>query len=157
MPEWVDGKPYTEDIIEVYGGQGEDDLPSTVIILPLRPQKVQAVKEQLTSIHPKVILFMSKIKKLSVREEYKKELVNTISVSKEISLGTPPDDQSDSFPLHLSAETSTDKFSGECSYYMWRQKFPVKAENMIEGRKDVENWVITLAFPRKNEGVPVST
>ncbi|KAH9293101.1 hypothetical protein KI387_041696, partial [Taxus chinensis] len=32
---------------------------------------------------------------------------------------------------------------------MWRQRFPVKAENRVEGREEVDNWVITLAFPRE--------
>ena len=38
------------------------------MILPLRLEKVDAVKEQLANIHPEVILFMYKIRKLSVLE-----------------------------------------------------------------------------------------
>ncbi|KAJ8649021.1 hypothetical protein MRB53_002044 [Persea americana] len=38
---------------------------------------------------------------------------------------------------------------------MWRQKFPVALESCVERRTDVEEWVITLAFPhgqRLNRG-----
>ncbi|CAA2960786.1 Hypothetical predicted protein [Olea europaea subsp. europaea] len=30
---------------------------------------------------------------------------------------------------------------------MWRQRFPVRQENKVERRTEVEEWVITLAFP----------
>ncbi|KAH9303297.1 hypothetical protein KI387_014880, partial [Taxus chinensis] len=43
----------------------------------------------------------------------------------------------------------SNKSNGECSYYMWRQRFPVKVENRVEGREEVDNWVITLAFLRE--------
>ncbi|XP_031273816.1 uncharacterized protein LOC116132300 [Pistacia vera] len=33
---------------------------------------------------------------------------------------------------------------------MWRQKFPVKEESRVERRMDIEEWVITLAFPFGN-------
>ncbi|KAG7563841.1 Histidine kinase/HSP90-like ATPase superfamily [Arabidopsis suecica] len=32
-------------------------------------------------------------------------------------------------------------------YYMWRQKFPVKDENRVGRRSEVEEFLITLAFP----------
>lgn len=32
-------------------------------------------------------------------------------------------------------------------YFMWRQRFPVRLENQVENLKEVEEWVITLAFP----------
>ncbi|KAH9329081.1 hypothetical protein KI387_001189, partial [Taxus chinensis] len=43
----------------------------------------------------------------------------------------------------------SNKSNSECSYYMWRKRFPVKAENRVEGREEVENWVKTLSFPRE--------
>ena len=33
---------------------------------------------------------------------------------------------------------------------MWRQWFPVENEYMVEQRKDIAKWVITLAFPMGN-------
>uniref|UniRef100_A0A453LI29 Uncharacterized protein n=1 Tax=Aegilops tauschii subsp. strangulata TaxID=200361 RepID=A0A453LI29_AEGTS len=32
---------------------------------------------------------------------------------------------------------------------MWRQRFPVKAENRVDKRTEIDEWVITLAFPLK--------
>ncbi|KAH9325934.1 hypothetical protein KI387_006112, partial [Taxus chinensis] len=43
----------------------------------------------------------------------------------------------------------SNKSNRECSYYMWRQRFPVKAENRVEGREEVDNWVMTLTFPHE--------
>ncbi|KAI4317520.1 hypothetical protein L6164_025382 [Bauhinia variegata] len=54
----------------------------------------------------------------------------------------------ESYTLHLSAQEDTGA-EKECSYYMWRQKFPVRPENIVERRMDVEEWVITLAFPNR--------
>jgi hypothetical protein len=45
----------------------------------LRPEKVDAVKEQLANIHPEVILFMSKIRKLSVREYNEDSALNRVN------------------------------------------------------------------------------
>ncbi|CAA7014876.1 unnamed protein product [Microthlaspi erraticum] len=51
----------------------------------------------------------------------------------------------ESYTIHLSAsETDSEK---QCSYYMWRQKFTVKLENRVERRSEVDDWMITLAFP----------
>jgi hypothetical protein len=55
-------------------------------------------------------------------------------------------EHSQSFILHLSAQENEDRKS-ECSYYMWRQCFPVQEQSRIEERKDMDKWVITLAFP----------
>ncbi|KAH9328703.1 hypothetical protein KI387_000811 [Taxus chinensis] len=138
VPEWVDDKPDVKDLLNVYYGHSEGKLPTTVIILPLREEKVEAVKQQLANIHPEVILFMSKIKRLSFREDNQNR-VNTISVSKEIEFRTVKDHQSESFTLDLSAQENGMPNS-ECSCYMWRQTFPVKEEDRVEGRKEVENW-----------------
>ncbi|KAH9328846.1 hypothetical protein KI387_000954, partial [Taxus chinensis] len=55
VPEWIDGQPNIEDIRKVYSSPCQDQLPNTIIILPLRPEKVEGVKEQLANIHPEVI------------------------------------------------------------------------------------------------------
>ncbi|KAL4634563.1 hypothetical protein ACB092_04G209000 [Castanea dentata] len=52
-----------------------------------------------------------------------------------------------SYTLHLSADEKGKGPNGECRYYMWKQRFPVKQENKVERRMEVEEWVITLAFP----------
>ncbi|KAM1550658.1 hypothetical protein FF1_042961 [Malus domestica] len=38
----------------------------------------------------------------------------------------------------------------KCKYYLWRQAFPVKPANRFNTRMNVEEWVITLAFPFGN-------
>ncbi|XP_028082951.1 uncharacterized protein LOC114284240 [Camellia sinensis] len=34
-----------------------------------------------------------------------------------------------------------------CCYYVHKQVFPVKPENVVDARKDLNEWVISLAFP----------
>lgn len=134
VPEWIDEKPSIEDLQEVYGCE----LPNTLIILPLRPEKVDAVKEQLANIHPEVILFMSKIRKLSVRdynEDSALNRINAIRVSRETEFRTTKNEHSQSFILHLSAQEN-EEMENECSYYMWRQCFPVQEQSRID-RKSV--------------------
>ena len=72
VPEWVNGRPTVSDIHRVYGSHKV--LPTTVIVLPLRPEKVQAVKKQLSGVHPELLLFLSKIRKLSIQENSKDPL-----------------------------------------------------------------------------------
>lgn len=148
VPEWVEESPSLNDIQQIYGPSSS--LPSTVIILPLKPDKMEAVKQQLSSLHPEVLLFLSKIKRLSVREDNDDPRLNTISsiaITKETNLVTRKNIDAESFTLYLSAEENGDTSRGECSYYIWKQKFPVRPENKVERRMEVEEWVITLAFP----------
>ncbi|XP_074278416.1 uncharacterized protein LOC141602005 [Silene latifolia] len=147
VPEWVD-KPCISDIQEIYGRH--TSLPTTTLILPLKADKVEAVKEQLSSLHPELLLFLSKIKRLSVKEDNQDPKLNSvraISISSERDFVSKKNIDAESYTVHLAAEEGGDESQGECSYYMWRQKFPVKAENKVEKRKDIEEWSITLAFP----------
>ncbi|KAJ0240647.1 hypothetical protein HA466_0222440 [Hirschfeldia incana] len=145
VPEWVDQHPSPADIQRIYGGS---PLPTTTIILPLKSDKVKPVKEQLSSVHPEVLLFLSKIKRLSIREHCQNPnltTVNSIGILSETDFMTRKSIDAESYTIHLSAsETNSEK---QCSYYMWRQKFPVKQENRVERRNEVDDWVITLAFP----------
>ncbi|KAJ4901471.1 DNA binding [Raphanus sativus] len=147
VPEWVDQHPSPADIQRIYGSSGSA-LPTTTIILPLKSDKVKPVKEQLSSVHPEVLLFLSKIKRLSIREHCQNpnlSTVNSIGIVSETDFKTRKSIDAESYTIHLSAsETNSEK---QCSYYMWRQKFPVKHENRVERRTEVEDWVITLAFP----------
>ncbi|KAL9303441.1 hypothetical protein ACSQ67_020704 [Phaseolus vulgaris] len=160
VPEWVKEKPTLQDIKDIYGG-GVDLLPTTTIVLPLKPDKVTPVKLQLSNFHPELLLFLAKIRHLSVRElneDSKKNKVSAISISSEVNFVSRKNMNAESYTLHLTAAENggSDK---ECSYYMWRQKFPVRMENVVEKRKDVEEWVVTLAFPhqdRLNRGMSSS-
>ncbi|CAI0453565.1 unnamed protein product, partial [Linum tenue] len=148
VPEWVDDdKPSVADIQQVYGSSR---LPTTALVLPLKPDKVKPVKEQLSSVHPEVLLFLSKIKHLSVREENENPKLNTvtaIAITKEVDYVSRKNIDAESYTLHLSAESNGESNDGQCSYYMWKQRFPVKRENIVEQRMDVEEWLVTLAFP----------
>ncbi|KAM1025525.1 hypothetical protein TB2_038051 [Malus domestica] len=148
VPEWVDANPTLLDIKKIYGSGSA--LPTTTLILPLKADKFQAVKQQLSSIHPEVLLFLSKIKRLSIREDNedpRKNNVSAIKIASETEFVTRRNIDAQSYTLHLSAEENCDEVEKECSYYMWKQKFPVKQEYRVEQRNEVEEWVITLAFP----------
>ncbi|KAJ8420402.1 hypothetical protein Cgig2_028074 [Carnegiea gigantea] len=156
VPEWVDSKPSVSDIQEIYGHSST--LPTTTLILPLKPNKVKAVKEQLSNLHPELLLFLSKIKRLSVKEDNMDQNLKTIhsvSISSERDIVEKKSIDAESYTVHLTAADG-DNPEGECIYYMWRQRFPVKQENKVERRMDVDEWSITLAFPcgkRLNRGM----
>ncbi|KAJ4728850.1 DNA binding ATP binding [Melia azedarach] len=146
VPEWVEENPSLSDIQKIYGSGST--LPTTTLVLPLKPDKVKPVKNQLSSVHPEILLFLSKIKQLSIREDNEDPRLNTVSgiaITSETDFVARKNIDAESYTLHLSA--NGDQFDKECSYYMWREKFPVKKENKVERRMEVEEWVITLAFP----------
>ncbi|KAK8710798.1 hypothetical protein V6N13_146108 [Hibiscus sabdariffa] len=150
VPEWIDDNPTLEEIKKVYGSCSE--LPTTVIVLPLKPDKVKPVKQQLSSVEPEVLLFLSKIKRLSVREDNEDPRLNTVSgiaITSETNFMTRKNIDAESYTLLLSTEEKADKSGKECSYHIWKQRFPVRPENRVERRMDVEQLVITLAFPNQ--------
>ncbi|KAJ6676432.1 ATP/DNA BINDING PROTEIN-RELATED [Salix viminalis] len=149
VPEWVGDNPFLlSHIKQIYGSAST--LPTTTLVLPLKPDKVNPVKQQLSSIHPEILLFLSKIKRLSVREDNEDPSINTVSavaITRETNFVQRKNIDAESYTLHLSADENGDEFEKECSYYLWKQKFPVRQENRVDLRMGVENWVITLAFP----------
>ncbi|RZC63306.1 hypothetical protein C5167_025064 [Papaver somniferum] len=147
VPQWVEEHPTIAELQQVNGSARS--LPTTIIVLPLKPD-IHPVKQQLSSIHPKVLLFLAKIKRLSVREANKDPKLNTlceVSISSETEFVSRKNVNAESYTLHLSAEEKSTSSEEECSYYMWRQRFPVKLENKVERRMEVEKWIITLALP----------
>ncbi|KAI3925640.1 hypothetical protein MKW98_001494 [Papaver atlanticum] len=154
VPQWVEEHPTLAEIQQVYGS--ESSLPATIIVLPLKMDKVHPVKQQLSSIHPEVFLFLAKIKKLSVREDNEDPNPNNLyRAQSETEFVSRKNVSAESYTLQLSAAENSTSSGGECSYYMWRQRFPVKQENKVERRMEIEEWVITLAFPngqRLNSG-----
>lgn len=102
----------------------------TTIILPLKADKVEAVKCQLSGIHPELLLFLTKIKHLSVTKFGHEDNVTTgrltdISVSNETDFETR---ESVRIVFFTSLE-GKNKDREDCNYYLWRQRFPVKPEN----------------------------
>ncbi|XP_019185043.1 PREDICTED: uncharacterized protein LOC109180013 [Ipomoea nil] len=150
VPEWVDGNPILAQINQIYGSSTK--LPPTTLVLPLKSDKVAPVKQQLSTIHPELLLFLSKIRELSVREENQDPKLNTVSavsISSERDLLRKKNIDAESFLLVLSADekAAAAGSNGQCSYHMWRQRFPVKQECKVGRRMEVDEWVITLAFP----------
>ncbi|XP_059644204.1 uncharacterized protein LOC132285978 [Cornus florida] len=148
VPEWVDENPDLSVVKQVYGSG--TTLPTTTIILPLKPDKVKPVKQQLSNIHPEVLLFLSKIRRLSVKEDNEDPRLTTVSsiaLSSEKNFVSRKNIDAESYVLHLSADGSGGNLERECGYHMWRQRFPVKQENKVERRMEVEELVLTLAFP----------
>ncbi|KAG5042851.1 hypothetical protein JHK87_006766 [Glycine soja] len=68
VPKWVEERPTLQDIKQIYDA-GDDLVPTTTIVFPLKPDKVNPVKQQLSNFHPEVLLFLAKIRHLSVRED----------------------------------------------------------------------------------------
>ncbi|KAF7003885.1 LOW QUALITY PROTEIN: hypothetical protein CFC21_019161 [Triticum aestivum] len=146
VPEWVDSKQILPEIKKIYGRSKV--LPTTTIILPLKDEKVSAVKQQLSSLHPEMLLFLSKIRRLSVQEANsnpKGSTVSEIAISSEKNYQERKNMHAESYTVHLSAQENGKE--EECGYYMWRQKFPVKPENRVDKRAEIDEWVITLTFP----------
>ncbi|CAN6583023.1 unnamed protein product [Malus baccata var. baccata] len=125
---------FSNGICNAYGSN--KILPTTIFVLPLKPDKVEAVRAQLSDLHPKILLFLSKIKRLYVRgfDSGKADDVSTISIFSETEHMDLGDERANSRVVQLS-------------YYLWRESFPVKPGNRVSVRMDVEEWVITLAFP----------
>ncbi|XP_078181578.1 uncharacterized protein LOC144575354 [Carex rostrata] len=147
VPEWVDEHPTVFDLKEIYGSTKV--LPTTTIILPLKAVKVEAVRKQLSSIHHELLLFLSKIRKLSVKEignnNTNQTALTEVSISSEKDYQTRKNVDAESYVLHLDAEEAGKE--EQCTYYMWKQKFPVKSECRVKKREEVNQWTITLAFP----------
>lgn len=108
------------------------------------------MKNELSSTHPEILLFLSKIRQLSVREindDPKASKLSQISISSEVDYKTQKDINADSYTLHLAMQENKRGDKEECTYYMWKQKFVVKPECRDKKRMEVDKWVITLAFP----------
>ncbi|KAG6508896.1 hypothetical protein ZIOFF_034278 [Zingiber officinale] len=157
VPEWVDENPCLSDIKNLYGPS--ESLPTTIIILPLKIEKESAVKEQLSNLQPEVLLFLSKIRQLSVRGDSDDPKCNTgckISISGEDTCQKSRNLNAESYPLHLTAQEGDKGNEEQCCYYIWKERFPVKPECISKKRAEVDEWVITLAFPfarRLNRGM----
>ncbi|KAM0894537.1 hypothetical protein ACQ4PT_024379 [Festuca glaucescens] len=146
VPEWIESRTILFDIKQIYGCS--KNLPTTCIVLPLKDEKVTAVKQQLSSLHPEMLLFLSKIRRLSVREDNcnpKCRTVSEIAILSEKNYEMRKSMHAESYTVHLSAQETENE--EECGYYMWRQKFPVNPENRVGKRAEIYEWVVTLAFP----------
>ncbi|CAN6381348.1 unnamed protein product [Urochloa humidicola] len=156
VPEWVEENPIMSDIANIYGSLKR--LPTTTFVLPLKSDKIDAVKKELSNTQPEVLLFLSKIRQISVREvndDLNATSLSQISISSEADASTRKDIGAESYTLHLSTdEDKTDE--QHCSYYIWKQHFPVKPDCYVQKREGIDKWVVMLAFPlgqRLSKGV----
>ncbi|CAK9183112.1 unnamed protein product [Ilex paraguariensis] len=121
------------------------------VVLGIRPEKIEAAKKQLSEIHPEVLLFLHKIKRLSVRGKNSCPLLadsmSSISISSEINVIPLRSQGASSCILHLSVQEERGAPEATCSYYLYRRACPVKPENVVDARKDLKEMVISLAFP----------
>nr|DAD27533.1 TPA_asm: hypothetical protein HUJ06_029001 [Nelumbo nucifera] len=128
VASWVDEKPTLDDLHKVYGSHKV--FPVTTVVLPLRSEEVNAVKKQLSSVHPELLLFLSKIKRLSVREHNEVQsavdTISAISISRETEFKTRRNINADSRIVFLSAK---------------------EGKNGAQKENDINEWVISLAFP----------
>ncbi|KAM2021197.1 hypothetical protein ACFX16_043246 [Malus domestica] len=138
---------FSNGICNAYGSN--KILPTTIFVLPLKPDKVEAVRAQLSDLHPEILLFLSKIKRLYVRgfDSGKADDVSTISIFSETEHMDLGDERANSRVVQLSVKETECETEDLCKYYLWRESFPVKPGNRVSVRMDVEEWVITLAFP----------
>ncbi|KAJ4799969.1 ATP/DNA binding protein [Rhynchospora pubera] len=147
VPEWVDKIQTLFDLKHIYGSN--NTLPTTIIVLPLKDPKIGTVRKELSEIHPEILLFLSKIRKLSVREirhnASQKSALTEVSILSETDYKTRKDLDAESYTIHLDLEESGNQ--EQCTYFMWKQKFPIKPKCRVKKREEMEQWTIVLAFP----------
>lgn len=94
VPQWVDSHRIANASLRaIYDARNICAPCCTTIILPLKADKVEAAKCQLSWIHPELLLFLTKIKHLSVTKVGHEDNVTTgrltdISVSNETDFET---------------------------------------------------------------------
>lgn len=98
------------------------------------------MKKELSSTHPEILLFLSKIRQLSVREmnhDSKASKISQISISSEVDYRSRKDIDAESYTLHLAMQENRKGETEECTYYMWKQKFAVPPDCRIQKRMEV--------------------
>lgn len=73
--------------------------------------------------------------------------ISQISISNKVNYKTRKELNAESYTVHLAMQKNGKGEEEECTYYMWKQKFAVKPKCKIQKRIEVDEWVITLAFP----------
>ncbi|KAM5569728.1 hypothetical protein ABKV19_016972 [Rosa sericea] len=143
VPEWVWGADLLVLTVQAVYGHGKD-LPTTTFLLPLKRDKVEAVRAQLLELHPEILLFLSKIKRLYVRgcDPQKADDVSTLSIFSETEHTELRSKTANSRVVQLSVKEKMCDTEQLCKYYLWREDFPVKPGNRVEIRMDVEKWAL---------------
>jgi hypothetical protein len=120
VPEWAGKNQTLIDLNNIYGSG--KSLPTTIIVLPLKEQKLAAVRKELSDIHPEILLFLFKIKKLSVREishnASQQTALAEVSILSETDYQTRKNLDAESYTLHLDIVENGNL--EQCTYYMWK-------------------------------------
>ncbi|MCO5549091.1 hypothetical protein L7F22_002557 [Adiantum nelumboides] len=150
VPEWAE-QP-TDVKLSNCLGISKDKLPNTIIVLPIRRDKVQVMQEQLFQLSPQLVLFLNKLDRLSARQLKQRgsaQLSNEckcMSVQRHRSSPSPEV----SHMLHSDCSYFTVRLSSpikEATFLVWQQEFPVEVDHEVDDRRYVRTWTITLAFP----------
>ncbi|KAJ4847513.1 hypothetical protein Tsubulata_024890 [Turnera subulata] len=154
VPEWVAAKPFASDIRCVYGSE---------IALPVnypssRAREGGSCERAIVSAAPRTSLFLSKIKGLYVRDSEPgckaPDNVSIVSISSERHHLELREISAESYEFNfLLGESDAEE---NCEHYIWRQTFPVKPENRVHSRMEVEKWIVSLSFPLGKETEAIS-
>ncbi|KAL2894933.1 Sacsin [Bienertia sinuspersici] len=145
VPEWISDESFISKIQNVYGSEV---IPTTTIVLPLKTDKVKPVTKELSSLHPELLLFLSKLSRLYVHENsIVPNNVTAISIVSQTNYIVSSDKGATSSIIHLSVKEKPDAPEEKCKYYLWRQSFAVTDQAKVSERADVKEWIVSLAFP----------
>lgn len=150
VPQWAE-QPTD---VELSGclGISKAELPNTIIVLPIRQDKVQVMQEQLFQLSPQLVLFLNKIDRLSARQLSRRDLAGAVNEPKHMSVhrrrSSPPQEITRMVPndssysmVHLSSPAR------EATFHVWRQEFPAETDHEVDDRRYIHTWAVTLAFP----------
>ncbi|KAI5062287.1 hypothetical protein GOP47_0022826 [Adiantum capillus-veneris] len=150
VPEWAE-QPTDTDLSNCLG-ISKEKLPNTIIVLPIRRDKVQVMQEQLFQLSPQLVLFLNKIDRLSAQQLRRRGLAETsnerncmsvqrhrCSPSPEISRMVP--NNCSYFMVRLASPAR------EATFHVWQQEFPAEVDHEVDDRRYIHAWTITLAFP----------
>ncbi|CAM6084031.1 unnamed protein product [Calypogeia fissa] len=156
VPKWVD----TPTDNAILAACGRDTMPNTVIILPLRHDKVELVRKQLKGLSPENILFLSKIRELHVVDRtedranrrgvlriIRSDPISNVTgeISPRIVSGVEVKGSYKFFKVTLSVERNGEGFSDTFPYLVFQGLFPVTDPDVE--RQEVNEWAISVAFP----------
>lgn len=113
------------DLTSIYGNGSV--LPTTVIILPLKTEKVETVKKEMSQIHPEVLL--RKIKRPSLKECHSDASIpnslTAISISTESKLVPLRSQAADPRIVQIAVQPIDNDIRGyTCQYYIYKQNIP---------------------------------
>ncbi|KAL2641700.1 hypothetical protein R1flu_009287 [Riccia fluitans] len=150
VPKWVD-KPSDEELLQFWRPPADQTtqnaLPSTVIVLPLRPEKEVSVRNELKQISPETILFFKRITRLRIRNETGgHNHVEEIVISRSDSRREPAGNTA-GFTSRVSVVKEPAHIAESCHYFLWEQRFDVPPNASVDQRREMKTWFIQLAFP----------